>query len=314
MSDARRSGARPVHRFRDTEEEIQMRFAYHATMCNPGFYLPLAIAAEEAGFDSFTLPDSICYPKDSDSKYPYNATGDREFLDGVPFLEPFSLIPAMGAVTTKLRFTTSVMKLAIRQPVVVAKSVSSVAVLTNNRFGFGVGISPWPDDFAACQIPWEGRGKRMDEMIDIVKGLMTGEYFSYDGEIFQLDAIKLCPAPSQPVPILIGGHAKAALRRAARVADGFIHAGGSFEDLARSVEQIDAYRKEYDREHLPFEYQSMSAEAFSVDGVRKLEELGIQEAIVAFRNPYMAEPDTQTLEEKVGAINWFAENVIHKSR
>ena len=79
--------------------ETQMRFAYHATMCAPEFYLPLVIAAEEAGFDSFTLPDSICYPEESDSQYPYNGTGDREFLDGVPFLEPFSLIPAMGAVT-----------------------------------------------------------------------------------------------------------------------------------------------------------------------------------------------------------------------
>lgn len=291
-----------------------MRFAYHATMCNPELYLPLAMAVEEAGFDSFTLPDSICYPEDSDSKYPYNGTGDREFLDGVPFLEPFSVIPAMGAVTTKLRFTTSVMKLAIRQPVVVAKSVSSVAILTNDRFGFGVGISPWPDDFAACQIPWEKRGKRMDEMIDIVKGLMTGEYFSYDGEIFQLDSIKICPAPSKPVPILIGGHAPPALRRAARVADGFIHAGGSLEDLASTVRQIDEYRKEYGRDHLPFEYQSMSAEAFSVDGVRQLEDLGIAEAIVAFRNPYLGEPDTQTLEEKIGAIRWFADNVIQKTR
>jgi probable F420-dependent oxidoreductase len=291
-----------------------MRFAYHATMCNPEFYLPLAMAVEEAGFDSFTLPDSICYPEESDSKYPYNGTGDREFLDGVPFLEPFSVIPAMGAVTTKLRFTTSVMKLAIRQPVVVAKSVSSVAVLTSDRFGFGVGISPWPDDFAACQIPWEKRGKRMDEMIDIVKGLMTGEYFSYDGEIFQLDSVKICPAPSKPVPILIGGHAPPALRRAARVADGFIHAGGSLGDLAATVRQIDEYRKEYGRDHLPFEYQSMSAEAFSVDGVRQLEDLGIQEAIVAFRNPYAAEPDNQTLEEKIGAIRWFADNVIQKTR
>jgi probable F420-dependent oxidoreductase len=291
-----------------------MRFAYHATMCNPDFYLPLAIAAEEAGFDSFTLPDSICYPEESDSTYPYNGTGDREFLDGVPFLEPFSLIPAMGAVTTRLRFTTSVMKLAIRQPVVVAKSVSSVAVLTGNRFGFGVGISPWPDDFAACQIPWERRGKRMDEMIDIVKGLMGGEYFSYDGEIFQLDSIKLCPAPSEPVPILIGGHAKPALRRAARVADGFIHAGGSFEELRAAVTEIEGYRKEYGRDQLPFEYQSMGAEAFSIDGVRKLEDLGVSEAIVAFRNPYLAEPDPQTLEEKIGAIRWFAENVIHKTR
>ncbi|MHA7835844.1 MAG: TIGR03619 family F420-dependent LLM class oxidoreductase [bacterium] len=291
-----------------------MRFAYHASMCNPEFYLPLAMAVEEAGFDTFTLPDSICYPEESDSQYPYNETGDREFLDGVPFLEPFSLIPAMGAVTTRIRFTTSVMKLAVRQPVVVAKSVSSVAVLTNDRFGFGVGISPWPDDFAACQIPWEKRGKRMDEMIDIVKGLMSGEYFSYDGEIFQLDSIKICPAPSEPVPILIGGHAKPALRRAARQADGFIHAGGSFEDLSATVSQIEEYRKAYGRDHLPFEYQSMSAEAFSVDGVRKLEDLGIQEAIVAFRNPYLAEPDTQTLEEKIGAIHWFAENVIQKTR
>jgi hypothetical protein len=58
----------------------------------------------------------------------------------------------------------------------------------------------------------------------------------------------------------------------------------------------------------------MSAEAFSVDGVHRLEELGIQEAIVAFRNPYLAEPDTQTLADKIGAINWFAENVIHKTR
>ncbi len=289
-----------------------MRFAYHATMCDPDFYLPLAIAAEQAGFDTFTLPDSICYPEESDSKYPYNGTGDREFLDGVPFLEPFTVVPAMGAVTTTLRFCTSVVKLAIRQPAVVAKQLSSVAVLTKNRFTFGVGISPWPDDFAACQIPWEKRGKRMDEMIDIVKGLMTGEYFSYDGEIFQLDSIKICPAPTEPVPILIGGHAKPALRRAARVADGFIHAGGSFEALAETVHEINGYRKEYGRDHLPFEYQSMGAEAFSVDGVKKLEDLGVSEAIVAFRNPYAAEPDTQTLEEKVGAINWFAENVIHK--
>lgn len=290
-----------------------MRFAYHATMCNPEFYLPLAIAVEEAGFDTFTLPDSICYPEDSDSKYPYNGTGDREFLDGVPFLEPFSVVPAMGAVTTKLRFSTSVMKLAIRQPVVVAKSLSSVAVLTQNRFVFGVGISPWPDDFAACQIPWEKRGKRMDEMIDIVKGLMTGEYFSYQGEIFQLDSIKLCPAPSKPVPILIGGHAKAALKRAARVADGFIHAGGTFESLAASVAEIETYRKEYGREKVPFEYQSMSAEAFSVDGVKKLEDLGIGEAIVAFRNPYEGKVDTQTLDEKIGMIRWFADNVIQKT-
>jgi probable F420-dependent oxidoreductase len=291
-----------------------MNFAYHATMCDPSFYLPLAIAAEEAGFDTFTLPDSICYPEKSDSKYPYNGTGDREFLEGVPFLEPFVVVPAMAAVTSKIRFTTSVMKLAIRQPVVVAKQLSSVAFLSNNRFVFGVGISPWPDDFAACQIPWEKRGKRMDEMMDIVRGLLTGEYFSYDGEIFQIESMQITPAPSKPVPMLIGGHSKPALRRAALRADGFIHAGGTFDELKALVDEIDGYRKEYGRDHLPFEYQSMGAEAFSLDGVKKLEDIGVSEAVVGFRNAYDGTPDTQTLDEKIGQMNWFADTIIQKSR
>jgi probable F420-dependent oxidoreductase len=291
-----------------------MNFAYHATMCDPSFYLPLAIAAEEAGFDTFTLPDSICYPEKSDSKYPYNGTGDREFLEGVPFLEPFVVVPAMAAVTSKIRFTTSVMKLAIRQPVVVAKQLSSVAFLSNNRFVFGVGISPWPDDFAACQIPWEKRGKRMDEMMDIVRGLLTGEYFSYDGEIFQIESMQITPAPSKPVPMLIGGHSKPALRRAALRADGFIHAGGTSDELKALIDEIDGYRKEYGRDHLPFEYQSMGAEAFSLDGVKKLEDIGVSEAVIGFRNAYDGTPDTQTLDEKIGQMNWFADTIIQKSR
>lgn len=291
-----------------------MRFAYHATMCDPSFYLPLAVAAEDAGFDSFTLPDSICYPEESDSKYPYNGTGDREFLDGVPFLEPFVVVPAMAAITSKIRFTTSVVKLAIRQPAVVAKQLSSLAFLSNNRFAFGVGISPWPDDFAACQIPWEKRGKRMDEMMDIIRGLMTGDYFSYSGEIFQIESMKMTPAPTEPVPMLIGGHSKPALKRAALRGDGFIHAGGTIDDFKVLVDEIEGYRKEYGRDHLPFEYQSMGAEAFSLDGIKRLEDLGVGEAIVGFRNPYDGSPDTQTLEEKIGQLNWFAENLIHKSR
>ena len=77
-----------------------MRFSYAESMCDPTFYVPLAIAAEEAGYDSFTVPDSICYPKYSDTKYPYNQDGNREFLDGKPFIEPFALMGALGAVTT----------------------------------------------------------------------------------------------------------------------------------------------------------------------------------------------------------------------
>ena len=124
-------------------------------MCDPSQYLPLAVEAEQHGYDTVVVPDSICYPEVSDSKYPYTDDGNREFLAGKPFIEPFSLIPAMGAVTEKLRFTTFVVKLPIRQPVLVAKQATSVAVLTNDRFGFGVGLSPWPEDFAATGFSYE---------------------------------------------------------------------------------------------------------------------------------------------------------------
>ncbi len=291
-----------------------MKFAYHATMCPPDQYLPLALAAEEAGFDTFTFPDSICYPKEGSDVYPYNDDGTREFLDGVPFLEPFVAIPYRAAKTEKLRFTTSVVKLAVRQPAIVAKQLSSMAVMIGDRFGFGVGISPWPEDFLACQIPWEKRGKRMDEMMEIVNGLMTGEYFGYDGEIFQMDPIKMTPVPDFHVPLLVGGHAKPALRRAARLGDGWISAGSSMDELKDMIGQIEDFRKEYGRDQIPFEYHAMTEAAYTAQGVHQLAEIGVTEVIIAFRNPYDAEPDTQSVEEKVGMIKWFAENVIEPYR
>jgi probable F420-dependent oxidoreductase len=290
-----------------------MRFAYHASMPAPDQYLPLARAVEEAGFDGFTLPDSICYPKEAESRYPYNEDGSREFLDDVPFLEVFIAMAAIAAVTSRIRITTSVVKLAVRQPAIVAKQLSSLAVLSNNRIGFGVGISPWQEDFAACQIPWEKRGQRMDEMIEIIRGLMSGDYFGYQGQIFQMDPIKLCPVPSKPVPLLVGGHADAALKRAARLGDGWISAGTTLAEYKALKDRIEAYRREYGREHLPFEYHAITADAFTVDGVKRLEELGVHECIVAFRDIYKGQPDSP-LEQKLGEISWYAEEIIAKTR
>jgi len=287
-----------------------MRFTYAESMCDPSQYLPLAIAAEQAGWTSFTVPDSIIYPEHSDSKYPYTPDGNREFLEGRPFIEPFSLIPAMGAVTERLRFTTFVVKLPIRLPVLVAKSAASVAVLTGNRFGFGVGLSPWPEDFRACGQDWKSRGKRMDEMIEIIRGLMTGEYFEYHGEYYDIESLKICPTPTRPLPILVGGHAEPALRRAARLGDGWMHAGGDQQTLERLIARLHELRREYGREREPFEVHAISMDAYTVDGVRRLEDIGVTDAIVGFRNAY--EPDTQTLEHKRNALRQFAENVICK--
>jgi probable F420-dependent oxidoreductase len=280
-------------------------------MCDPSHYLPLALAAEQAGWTSFCVPDSIGYPEVSDSTYPYTPDGNREFLDGKPFIEPFSLIPAMGAVTERLRFTTFVMKLPIRLPMLVAKSAASVAVLTGNRFGFGVGLSPWPEDFAVTGQDWKSRGPRMDEMIDIVRGLTAGGFFEYHGKYYDIASIKISPTPSEPIPILIGGHAEPALRRAARVGDGWMHAGGDGEQLQTLLSRLKELRTEYGRERDAFEVHVISLDAYSLDGIKRLEDLGVTDAIVGFRNAYQA--DTQTIDHKIDALRRYADEIIANS-
>ncbi len=301
-----------------------MRFSFAESMCDPGHYRPLAVAAESSGYHSMVVPDSIVYPEVSDSTYPYTPDGNREFLEGKPFIEPFTLIPALAAVTERLRFSTFVVKLPIRQPVLVAKQAASVAVITGNRFSFGVGLSPWPEDFRVTGSDWKSRGKRMDEMIEIIRGLTTraeagepegrsyasGEFFEYHGRHYDIESIKICPVPTQPMPILIGGHAEPALRRAARLGDGWMHAGGDGQELASLLARLAEFRKQAGRDREPFEIHVISIDAYSVDGVRRLEDLGVTDAIVGFRNAY--EVDTMTLEQKTQAIERYANQVIAK--
>ena len=288
-----------------------MRFSFAESMCDPSHYLPLAKAADESGWTSFIIPDSICYPQVSDSKYPYTPDGDREFLEFKPFIEPFTLVAAMGAVTTRLRFTTFVVKLPIRHPVLVAKSATSVAVMTNNRFGFGVGTSPWPDDFLVCGQDWKTRGKRMNEMIEIIRGLSSGGFYEFHGKYYDIPSIKLCPTPSAPIPILIGGHSEPALRRAARLGDGWMHAGT--DDLDKMIQRLKDLRREYDREREPFEIHVISLEAYALDGVRRLQDLGVTDVIVGFRDVYHEKKDSMTVTQKIDALRWYADQVIAKA-
>jgi len=289
-----------------------VRFSYAESMTDPSFYAPLARAAEEAGYHSMVVPDSICYPRHSTSVYPFNPDGSREFLEDKPFLEPFSLIPALGAVTSRLRFVTFVLKLPVRNPVLVAKQATSTAVLTGNRLVLGVGTSPWREDYEVTGVPWARRGQRMDEELQIIRGLSAGGYFEYHGEVFDLAPVKISPVPSEPLPILIGGHGEAALRRAARAGDGWLHGGGDPADLPGLLARLAELRRAEGTADRPFEIHVISMDAYTVDGVRRLEEQGVTDAIVGFRWPYQVGPDTEPLAGKLAKLRRFADDVIAK--
>src|ERR1700751_2701417 len=116
-----------------------------------------------------TIANSIAYPFESDSKYPYTPDGSREFLDGKEIIEAFVLTAALGAVTTNLRFNFFVLKLPVRHPALTAKEGGARAALTGTRLTLGVGPSPWPEDYERMGIPFTKRGKRMDECVEIVQ-------------------------------------------------------------------------------------------------------------------------------------------------
>jgi probable F420-dependent oxidoreductase len=287
-----------------------MRFCYAESMTDPSFYAPLARAAEAAGFDSMMVPDSICYPEHADSRYPFNPDGSREFLEDKPFLEPFSLIPALGAVTERLRFITFVLKLPVRHPVLAAKQATSTAVLTGNRLVLGVGTSPWREDYDVLGVDWDTRGQRMDEEIVILRGLAAGGYFEHHGKVFDLPPVKIAPVPTVPIPILIGGHSDPALRRAARLGDGWLHGGGNLAELPALLARLAEHRRAAGTDHHPFEIHVISADAYTADGVRRLADHGVTDVIVGFRWPYHTGPDLEPLGDKITKLRRFADTVI----
>jgi probable F420-dependent oxidoreductase len=289
-----------------------MRFTYAEAMTQASYYAPLAQAAEAAGYTSMTVADSILYAEESDSRYPYTDTGDREFLQGKEFIEATVLCAQLFAVTTTLRLTPFVFKLPVRPPVLFAKQVSSLAFMSDNRLGLGVGLSPWPEDFLALGVPWERRGKRMDECMDILRGLTSGEFFGYAGEFYDFPPLQQCPAPTEKVPLLVGGHSDAALRRAVLKGDGWMHAGGDGEDLDRLLARLAEIRKAEGDTRDDFEVHVISYDAYTPDGVKRLADKGVTDCIVGFRVPYVVGPDTEPLETKIKHLNGYAEHVISK--
>ncbi|MCA9502952.1 MAG: TIGR03619 family F420-dependent LLM class oxidoreductase [Spirochaetaceae bacterium] len=286
-----------------------MEFQIAESMCDIDHYLPLAQAADEAGFGSFALGDSVLYPETAVGRYPYTPTGDREFLDGAPFLDPFQLFAAMSVVTSRIKFSVGVLKLPIRNPVLVAKQVSSLQVLTNERFILGVGLSPWLEDFQACGEDWDSRGPRLDEMIQIIRGLMSGKYFEWKSEYYDIPSIKMCPVPTKCPPIVIGGHSTPAYRRAGRYGDGVNFVSLTEDELVERLAIVNKFRKEYGRDKEPFIVQAGMA-AFTIDDMRRLEDRGVTSLGVGYRNPY--EPDRMTLQQKLDWVRRFGDEVIAK--
>jgi probable F420-dependent oxidoreductase len=269
----------------------------------------LARTAEESGFSAIALPDSLFYSESVSAEYPYTPDGNRFWNAETPWADPLVAAGVMGAVTSSIRFYTSVLKLGSRHPVLLARQVASVAVLTGNRFGLGVGVGWSPEEFAWSGQPYEGRGRRVDEMIEVLRLILGGGMVDHHGEFFDFGKLQMSPAPTEPVPFYVGGHTPVALRRAARVGDGWASAMMRFDDLRTTIDELARLRAEYGRDDLPFEIQAVCIDRFGLDGYRAQGEIGVTDVITV---PWLMDGIgfDGDLERKKDSVKRFGDEVI----
>jgi probable F420-dependent oxidoreductase len=284
-----------------------MKFSLGVALTPLDQLIPLAQVAEECGFSSIALPDSIFFAERVAAAYPYTPDGERFWTADTPWVDPFVAAAAMGAVTSRIRFYTQVLKLGPRNPVLLARQVGSVANLTGNRFGLGVGIGWTPEEFEWCGAPYTERGPRVDEAIEVLRLILGGGMVEFHGRYFGFDRLQMSPAPTVPVPVYVGGHTPVALRRAAR-ADGWTSAMMLFDDLVATIARLRKLRAEYGRTD-PYEIQAVCVDRQSRSGYRQQAEAGVTDAIVVPWIRYGVGFGAG-LASKTDALRRFADEVI----
>ena len=288
-----------------------MRWTVAFPMFPADHLVPMARAAEEAGFDTITVPDSVFFPEQVDTKYPYSADGSRFWTGDTPFVDPFVAISAMAAVSERIRFLTNVVKLPIRDPLLVAKQLSSMAVLSRDRVGLGVGLSWIPEEFAWTRTDMKTRGKRADEMIEILRLVCGGggtQWVEYHGAHYDFDRLMIAPAPERAVPIYVGGLSEPALRRAARLGDGWISVQNTEAEINGAIDGLTRYREEYGRSDAPFEVNALCLDVFDLDGYRRLAGRGVTELQAVPWYFYGGDPND--LQVQLDSLGRFADEVI----
>ncbi|MEN8160385.1 MAG: LLM class F420-dependent oxidoreductase [Myxococcota bacterium] len=287
-----------------------MKFWQVASFSEPEQLVGIARAAEEAGFHGVMLADHVFFPGNLRSKYPYSEDGKPGFDGTTPFPDPWTTIAAMSSVTGKLRFATMVFILPLREPLQLAKTLGTLSLLSNGRVVLGAGAGWIREEYETLGIPFEKRGKRMEEMVTVMRQLWSGRMVEHHGRFFEHGPIQMSPAPGHDIPIYFGGISKVALGRAARLGQGWMGTGQTPEQAVELCQTLTKLRAEAGRADQPFETIVPLVVPPDLDLLRRLEEQGMT-STSCYPFPYTIGP-TSTLQQKRDHMLRFGETVIAK--
>ena len=245
----------------------------------------LGAAAEAAGIESLWTVEHVVVPKGYESQYPYDKSGRMPGPEDSPIPDPLIWLTHLAATTSTVRLATGILIVPQRSPLVLAKQLATIDVLSGGRFILGVGAGWLQEEFDALGIPFEDRGRRLDDHVGALRAVWGEQPASFDGEFTRFADVYSQPRPVDgTIPIVVGGHSKAAARRAGRLGDGFFPAGVDDEALAVLIGVMREAAKEAGRDPDAVEVTASGLTLFGADPLAEVERyaaMGVSRLMIA---------------------------------
>ncbi len=244
--------------------------------------MDLCRRAEAAGFESLWGGEHVVLPSTIESKYPYTADGKIPAEPDTPIPDPLIWLAFAAAAAPTIRLGTCILIVPQRNPLVLAKELATLDRLSGGRVELGLGVGWLKEEFEALGVPWERRGARNDEYIEAMRALWAGPHAEFHGEFVDFGPVTCSPRPIQErIPILVGGDSDVALRRAARMADGYFPGEGDIGRLRALVQRLRETCEAFDRDPDEIEINAIFTHlADPVPAIEEMLEIGVGRLMV----------------------------------
>ena len=284
-----------------------MKFYVSSAFLDTREIVEIARAADELGYEGIAIPDHVVNLETLRTPYPYTADGERRWQPFTDWPDPWVLVGAMAQVTTRLKFVTTVYIPAMRDPYTAAKAVGTAACLSGGRVELGVGVGWCEEEFDLLGQSFARRGRRTDEMLELMKSLWQPGWREFDGEFYSTPRLEMTPTPPR-IPIYGGGLSDVALRRAARN-DGWIGDLIGLDQAAASVNRIRQLRDETGLGMRDFTVITPLVDAFTRDQYRRASDAGI-DAVLTMPWVFYCGPTPSRSEKSEGMRRFYADFAV----